>query len=106
VTDSPVEEVPDEVPDEAEDSELPPDVVDGDPATYPRRWYLYRKRDETGISGCGVVAYGCQFPDGKVAYRWTTSPRTTQFADSIYDVQHIHGHEGKTEVRWIDEPGY
>jgi len=95
-------DVPEEVPDEAT-AEEPPTVLGGDPADYPRRWYLYRKHDETGISGRGVVAYGVQFPDGVVAYRWTTSPRTTQFAESIYDVQHIHGHEGKTEVRWIDE---
>jgi len=94
-------DVPDDVPTDATDNE-PPTVPDADPEDYPSRWYLYRKRDETGISGNGVVAYGVQFPDGVVAYRWTTSPRTTQFAESIHDVQYIHGHDGKTEVRWID----
>ncbi|AGC65532.1 hypothetical protein K745_gp07 [Haloarcula hispanica virus PH1] len=94
-------DVPEEVPDEAT-TEHPPDVPGADPEDYPRRWYLYRNRDVSGISGKGVVAYGVQFPDGVVAYRWTTSPRTTQVAKSIHDVQHIHGHEGKTLVRWID----
>ena len=95
-------DVPEKVPEEAKQEE-PPEVPGADPENHPRRWYLYRKQDETGISGCGVVAYGMQFPDGVVTYRWNTSPRTTQFANSIHDVQHIHGHEGKTEVRWIDE---
>lgn len=95
-------EPPQEVPQEAFTQE-PPEVPNAEPAEYPRRWYLYRKADETGISGCGVVAWGIQFPDRTVSYRWNTAPRTFQSADSIQDVQHIHGHEGKTEVRWIDE---
>lgn len=101
MADSKSGDVPTEVPPDAS-HDTPPKVPDADPEEYPRRWYLYRKRDETGISGRGVVAYGVQFPDSVVVYRWTTSPRTTQFAESIHDVQHIHGHDGRTEVRWID----
>ncbi|AFD02284.1 putative protein 3 [Haloarcula hispanica icosahedral virus 2] len=93
------DDAPDDVPDH--DGEVP-EVEHAEPGELPRRWYLYRIRDHTGLSGCGVVAWGVQFPDGKVAYHWTTSPRTTQFAESIHDVQHIHGHEGKTEVRYVD----
>lgn len=67
-----------------------------------RRWALYRHEDATGVSGEGVVAEGVQFRDGRVAYRWTTDPRTTQTADSIDDVETIHGHAGKTEIVWLD----
>lgn len=94
-------DVPDRVPDDAP-TENPPDVPGEDPEDYPRRWYLHRDFDTTGLSGEGVVAYGIQFPDGTVAYRWNTSPRTTQVADSVHDVQNIHGHDGDTRVRWID----
>lgn len=96
------ESVPDEIPSAAATAE-PPEFPGAEPANYPRRWALYRLADETGMSGCGVVAYGVQFPDGSVSYRWNTSPRTSQIAESIHDVKYIHGHEGKTEVRWIDE---
>lgn len=74
-----------------------PDIV---PKT--RRWVLVRHQDVNGVSGTGVVAEGISFRDGRVAYRWTTDPRTTQTADSIEDVKTIHGHQGKTEVVWID----
>ena len=88
---------------EAKDGANEHEVPDGEARDYPRRWYLWRKNDETGISGEGLVAWGVQFPDGVVAYRWNTSPATVQIADSVHDVQHIHGHDWSTEVRWVDE---
>lgn len=69
----------------------------------PRRWQLVRKKDVTGMSGTGVVAEGIQFRDNSVAYKWRTSPSTVQFAESIHDVQHIHGHSGNTRVEFIDD---
>jgi len=56
------------------------------------------------MSGTGVVAEGIEFRDGRAAYRWLTAPGTTQIADSIHDIEHIHGHGGKTTVRWLDDP--
>ena len=79
-----------------------PTVPNQGPKEYARRFVLDRDRDMTGHSGKGIVAHGIQFPDGTVAYRWTSNPRTTQIADSIQDVQHIHGHAGKTSVVWRD----
>jgi hypothetical protein len=59
-----------------------------------------------GMSGTGVVAEGIQFRDGSVAYKWLTSPGTLQYAetaDGVEAVQHIHGHGGKTSIRYMDD---
>lgn len=71
----------------------------------PRRFQLYRRRDATGMSGTGIVAEGIEHRDGSVQYHWLTSPGTWQMAQSAHDVKHIHGHSGKTEVRYLDDPG-
>lgn len=71
----------------------------------PRRFQLDRSRDRTGISGKGIVAEGIEHRDGSVQYHWLSSPSTWQMAQSIHDVQHLHGHAGKTQVRWLDDPG-
>jgi hypothetical protein len=47
-----------------------------------RRFVLDRVRDETGISGTGVVAEGVLFSTGWVA---------------------LTGHNGATLLRWLDE---
>jgi len=78
-----------------------PDLLD---EPRPRRFQLVRREDVSGMSGTGVVAEGIEFRDDMVAYRWLTAPGTTQIADSIHDVTHIHGHNGKTTVRWLDDP--
>lgn len=74
----------------------------GDVLGEPRRWRLVRNTDVNGISGTGVVAYGVQFPDGTVAYRWNSDTATTVVADSIETVASIHGHDGATVVEWLD----
>lgn len=74
----------------------------------PRRFQLVRRVDESGMSGTGIVSEGLEHRDGTCVYRWLTAPATTQVADSIHDITHIHGHNGKTTVRWLDgenEPG-
>lgn len=58
----------------------------------------------SGQSGTGVVAYGIEWADGRVAYRWTTTPSTTQIADDVAHVRQIHGHGGRTKIVWIDSP--
>lgn len=68
-----------------------------------RRFHLYRHHDETGVSGTGVVAEGVQFQDGRIAMRWCVNPaRSTTAYDTTTDVETIHGHDGKTEIIWID----
>ncbi len=56
--------------------------------------------DVSGVSGTGVVAHGCVFPDGTVALRWATEHRSTTVYDDIETVRKIHGHGGNTDVRW------
>ena len=69
-----------------------------------RRWHLVRHEDESGVSGTGIVASGVLFHDGSVAYKWRTEPSTLQYADDIDRVIEIHGHDGRTDVVWEDEP--
>jgi len=70
----------------------------------PRRFYLYRRVDETGVSGTGVVANGVEWPDGEVTMRWCVKdkPNSTAQYEEIEHVVKIHGHDGKTAVVWID----
>jgi len=68
-----------------------------------RRFELIRHEDETGISGTGKIAEGVVFSSGKCALAWTVKdiPSVTIY-DSVGQVVTIHGHDGKTELRWID----
>lgn len=72
------------------------------PATRPRLFQLVREVDVTGISGTGLVAWGVQFPDGKVCTRWNGEIAQTCVWDSIEQVEAIHGHSGSTSVVWLD----
>jgi hypothetical protein len=71
--------------------------------TLPRRFFLQRAEDLSGVSGLGRVAYGVQFPDGIVVLRWKGEVRCTAVYSSIDDLITIHGHEGRTVAVWIDE---
>jgi hypothetical protein len=66
------------------------------------RFQLHRDEDETGVSGVGVVAEGVLFTDGVAAIRWLTEPTSTAIYRSIADVEHIHGHQGKTRIVFLD----
>lgn len=68
-----------------------------------KRFNLFRKEDETGISGTGVVAEGIQFSGGKCAMNWLTAVSSVAVYDSIDDLEKIHGHDGKTVVVWMDQ---
>ncbi|MFD9815077.1 hypothetical protein [Streptomyces sp. NPDC059080] len=65
----------------------------------PRRVKLIRTDDTTGVSGEGHVADGVQWPDGTCALRWRTQIATHALYDSV---EHIHGHDGATQVEFID----
>jgi len=69
------------------------------------RFVLEREVDVSGVSGTGTVAEGVRFSDGKVALRWITNHahQSTVIWDSIESVEVIHGHDGATRVRWIDD---
>lgn len=66
-----------------------------------RTFTLERIEDETGISGTGTVAQGAEFDDGVVALRWIVGEhRSTVIWPSMTAVEAIHGHGGRTVVRW------
>lgn len=68
-----------------------------------RRFILRRRIDETGLSGVGDVAWGVLFPDGVAVTRWcVTDVRQTCVWKSLDDVRAVHGHEGKTELVFLD----
>ncbi len=67
-----------------------------------RRFKLQRLDDVTGISGTGIVAEGVKFSDGTIAIRWKSEYPSTVVWQSIEDAIKVHGHDGKTEIIWID----
>lgn len=78
-----------------------------------RRFELVRHEDNTGTSGTGVVAVGVEYPDGAVHMQWrndenpdlNTSGNGCAFKpapDGVEATREIHGHDGRTEVRFID----
>jgi hypothetical protein len=65
-----------------------------------RNFWLKRIEDESGVSGVGVVAEGTQFENGKCVLAWVTQFQSVAVYDSIEELEHIHGHNGKTVVVW------
>jgi hypothetical protein len=68
----------------------------------PRTFYLDRNNDVSGVSGTGIVAWGCLFPDGRAVVRWATATASTVVYDNIQQVIAIHGHQGGTVVKFYD----
>lgn len=68
----------------------------------PETFDLIRLHDETGISGTGKVAEGAVFMDGTTTLRWLTKHRSTVVYESAREVLAIHGHGGKTVMRYHD----
>ena len=79
----------------------------------PRRFELVRTEDVSGTSGTGVVAVGVAYPDGAVHMQWRNKENEDLDIDSngcafkpapdgVEATIEIHGHEGRTELRWID----
>ena len=68
----------------------------------PRTFELVRYRDPSGVSGTGVVAEGCEFSDGSVALRWRGDNPATAVWPDLDSVLAVHGHQGATEVRWVE----
>lgn len=72
-----------------------------------RRFELHRDEDVTGVSGTGVVAEGVVFSSGKAVIEWLTEwPTSVVWHDRGLDsVEHVHGHNGRTRIVWIDSEG-
>ena len=71
-------------------------------AMSPRRFYLERLVDHSGVSGTGVVAWGVIFPDDVVALHWVGKLRSTAIYDNIDMLMQIHGHSGSTHLEMLD----
>lgn len=67
-----------------------------------RRFHFERIKDVSGTSGCGMVAEGVIFSNGKVALEWLSEHASVAFYDSISDVELIHGHGGATKIVFDD----
>lgn len=72
-----------------------------------RRFYLWRDEDPSQVSGPGRVADGVEFADGTVVLRWLTEwPTSVVFHErGMASVEAIHGHDGKTQIVWVDVDG-
>jgi hypothetical protein len=68
-----------------------------------RLFQLHRNEDESGVSGTGIVAEGVEFTDGKCALSWLTDKSSKGFYDCIQHIEDIHGHNGKTIIKWLTE---
>ncbi len=67
-----------------------------------RRFVLVRSEDVSGVSGTGEVAQGVLFSSGKAVIAWIRTPTSIDIYDSLEDLLTIHGHAGRTRVRWLD----
>lgn len=65
-----------------------------------KKFILDRIEDETGISGTGYVAEGVQFSNGKCVLCWLTDNSSIGVYDNMEVLKKIHGHDGKTVVKW------
>ncbi len=68
-----------------------------------RRFVLVRIKDATGVSGTGIVAEGTVFTDGRSVIRWLREPHAMGIYQTLNDVITVHGHEGATRLRFLDE---
>lgn len=68
----------------------------------PRTFELVRHHDVSGQTGTGVVAEGVQFTDGSAALRWRGGHPATAVWPNVEEVLAVHGHQGATELRWLD----
>lgn len=59
---------------------------------------VFRHEDVNGNTGCGVVAEGMIFTDGKCVMRWLGAVSSIATFDCLEDLIEIHGHGGKTIV--------
>lgn len=68
-----------------------------------RPFVLDRLEDSTGVSGPGIVAEGVEFSNGRVAMHWLSQLEAITVYDNIKTVERLHGHDGRTKVRWTNE---
>ncbi|MEU1373014.1 hypothetical protein ABZ442_05030 [Streptomyces triculaminicus] len=73
------------------------------PTRTSRTFVLQRDVDHSGVSGTGVVADGCLWPDGTATIRWRGPRPSTVHWQRLDDAIAVHGHGGATRIIWTDE---
>jgi len=69
-----------------------------------KRFYLRRTEDVSGVSGVGNVAEGVQFDDGQAVLLWLSGEDSSiGIYRSVEKLISKHGHNGATEIVWIDD---
>jgi hypothetical protein len=71
--------------------------------TVMRRFYFVRQTDVSGTSGTGAVCEAVLLSDGRVILRWLTYLSSIAIYNSLEDAIAIHGHDGQTDIEWVDE---
>ena len=67
-----------------------------------RRFVLIRVDGLTGVSGTGEVAEGTVFSSGLAVIHWLREPYAMGVYQTLEDVISVHGHEGRTQLQFID----
>lgn len=70
-----------------------------------RLFQLNRKKDETGVSGTGIIAKGVQFPSGRCVLEWQTDSSSIAIYADESEMMNVHGHGGHTSIEWLDPKG-
>ncbi len=68
-----------------------------------RRFVLERHEDVSGTSGLGTVAEGTMFSNGQAVVHFISQMESINVYANMTVVEALHGHDGRTSVRWLDE---
>lgn len=71
-------------------------------APNPRVFYLNRIVDISGVSGTGIVAEGTVYTSGMVSLSWLSDKRCVNVYEDFDTMLSVHGHDGSTEVVFLD----
>lgn len=67
-----------------------------------RRFVLEREEDISGNSGTGTVAEGTMFSNGQAVVHFISQWESINVYANMTVVEALHGHGGRTRVRWLD----
>jgi len=72
----------------------------------PRRFYLRRNNDPTGVSRTGRVLEGVVWQNGEVSTQWRPPHASMGFYHSLeeFSIIHVECHPAMNEIIWVDEP--
>lgn len=74
----------------------------------PRRFYMQRLKDETGVSRTGRVLEGVLWQNGEVTVQWRPPHSTSGFYHSLaeFNLIHVDCHPSCNVIVWIDGPEF